>query len=122
MVFCILTPSHLTNATSSSWDTHGEIYLQKCKENGVEPHQHALVNDGEKESTGESGTIESFIKVVPKWTQEELLAHIVQFVIEDDQVFVLSSCTFILLTRSNRLSILSRKNPSVKFSSTNVHQ
>ncbi len=68
------------------WASHGARYLRKCAEQGLTPN-HLAVPKPTTEDLNEGGsTLDSFVKKVPKWTQQGLLDHIVELIVSDDQV------------------------------------
>jgi len=72
------------------WETHGQIYLEKCEGLKIEPNPNKLptaTKDATKTDLVQL-SIDSFVKSVPKWSKEGLLEHIVDFVVSGDQVLV----------------------------------
>ena len=68
--------------------THGKIYLEKCKEVGMEPVAAALPQQSQDLASlqDSQANLDGFVKSVPKWSKEGLLEHIINLVVSDDQV------------------------------------
>ena len=73
-----------------NWKTHGNVYLQKCKALEIEPvdaAQPVPCEDIESlEASATQPSLDGFVKSTSKWSKEELLEHIVDFVVSGDQV------------------------------------
>ncbi|THG95518.1 hypothetical protein EW026_g6148 [Hermanssonia centrifuga] len=81
--------SSLRTHIKRKWASHGARYLRKCAEQGLTPN-HLAVPKPTTEDLNEGGskpTLDSFVKKVPKWTQQGLLDHIVELIVSDDQAF-----------------------------------
>lgn len=72
---------------------HGKIYIKKCEEAGVQPHESVLdiakARSNDVPAKGDQGKIDGFIKAVPKWSKEGLTAHLVELVSTSDLVRLL---------------------------------
>ena len=70
--------------------THSKIYLEKCKEVGMEPVTAALPQQSQDSASlqDSQANLDGFVKSVPKWSKEGLLEHIIDLVasVSDDQV------------------------------------
>ena len=98
----------LANILSRAWDTHGDIYLKKCKEAGVDPHPRAIGSDkNDKNATLKQGNLDSFMQRMPTWTKQGLMEHIVQFVVADDQ-------SFLVLEKPSFRNLLRYLRPNMK--------
>lgn len=61
--------------------------MKKCTKKKIKPHPRALPPKSVQEETAEvQEKIDSF--VVPKWSKEGLLEHIIEFIVTDDQVSI----------------------------------
>jgi hypothetical protein len=73
-----------------NWSSHGEMYLQKCRELEIDPDERALPKPETEKPAGLSkqASLDSFVEAPPnvKWSRQGLLEHIMDFVISDDQV------------------------------------
>ena len=71
-----------------NFTTHGKVYLEKCKEVGMEPVAAALPQQSQDSASVQDSqaNLDSFVKSVPKWSKEGLLEHIINFVVSDNQV------------------------------------
>ena len=71
-----------------NFTTHGKIYLEKCKEIGMEPVAAALPQQPQESASlqDSQANLDGFVKSVPKWSKEGLLEHIIDLVVSDDQV------------------------------------
>lgn len=84
--------------------THGEVYLTKCKQAGIELHERVLQEAGsaaEEEGAAKHDKgqqkLDSFLKKDEQWTKEGLLDHIVELVVTNDQV---CTCCCVLTANS----------------------
>ena len=68
--------------------THGKIYLEKCKEVGIEPVMAALPQQSQELASlqDSQANLDGFVKSVPKWLKEGLLEHIIDVVVSNNQV------------------------------------
>ncbi|KAG6839368.1 hypothetical protein C0991_003240 [Blastosporella zonata] len=75
---------------------------------GIKPVRHAMheLLDEPMDDKGQRN-IDNFIEAVPKWTPEGLLEHIVQFVVNNDQAFV-------VIEKDSFCSILRYQWPTMK--------
>ena len=71
-----------------NFTTHGKLYLEKCKDIGMEPVAAALPQQSQKSASlqDSQANLDSFVKPVSKWSKEGLLEHIINLVVSDDQV------------------------------------
>jgi hypothetical protein len=72
------------------WSSHGDMYIQKCRELEIAPDPRALPkSETEKpEGLSKQASLDSFIEATPnvKWSRQGLLEHLMDFVVSDDQV------------------------------------
>ncbi|KAH9168616.1 hypothetical protein EDB89DRAFT_1909195 [Lactarius sanguifluus] len=87
-------------------DTHREVYLKRCKEAGVDPHLRAIGNDdNDKNMTLTQVNLDGFMQRIPTWSKQGLMEHVIQFVVEDNQLFLvvekLSFCNMLRYLHPN---------------------
>jgi hypothetical protein len=73
----------------SFWSTHGEVYLAKCKENGVTPNSHAMPPQMATKETNDSKqtNIADFLGPTPvKWTKDGLREMLLPLVVKLNKV------------------------------------
>ena len=77
----------MTNVLHRSWSTHGEAYLNACKDGNIEPNPRAMpqTDDGDDDGVGQT-KLDGFVQCMPKWTQDGLKEYIMNWVIATDQV------------------------------------
>lgn len=82
--------SSLHKHIARNWDTHGKIYLAKCKAGGITPNHFAILEGVDLEggeiasNQGHTQTsLDGFVHPVVKWTKEGLLDHIIKFVVTE---------------------------------------
>ena len=86
LLLCMYTSSNLF--FYRNFTTHSKVYLEKCKEVGMEPIAAALPQQSQDSSSlqDSQANLDGFVKSVPKWSKEGLLEHIIDLVVSDDQV------------------------------------
>ncbi|KAH9007830.1 hypothetical protein EDB84DRAFT_1447292 [Lactarius hengduanensis] len=63
--------------------------MKKCKDTGVEPHPRAIgSDDNDQNTTLTQVNLDGFMQRIPTWTKQGLMEHVIQFVVEDDQSFL----------------------------------
>jgi hypothetical protein len=82
--------------------------LKKCKEAGIDPHPRALGSDNEdKNAALKQVSLDGFMQHIPTWTKQGLMEHIIQFVVEDDQ-------SFLVLEKPSFRNLLRYLRPNMK--------
>ncbi|THG95548.1 hypothetical protein EW026_g6127 [Hermanssonia centrifuga] len=80
--------SSLRTHIKRKWLTHGGTYIAKCKAWGLMPNYTAVPKATVGEADDEdrlSATLDGFIKKVPKWLRQDLLDHIIELIVSDNQ-------------------------------------
>lgn len=75
-----------------NWETHGKIYLSKCQQLGIQPNERALpkkANEDAENAAQTQGNLNDFVQSSARWSKEGLLKHIINFVVEEDEVHLL---------------------------------
>jgi len=86
----------------SNWETHGEKYLRKCKNLKIEPNPICLPQTDDNKSQNKPNqqtNLQDYVTPIPKWTKEGLLEHILEFVVQDDQVISFICSLYRIITK-----------------------
>jgi hypothetical protein len=81
---------HFDSFCCRYFDSHGSIYLAKCKAAGVTPNALAIPEGGHNTAGAgvQQAKLDGFVQQTPTWTKEGLVAHIVELIAVEDEVSV----------------------------------
>ena len=78
--------STLRSHIRRNWATHGQTYMQKCRDNNIKPHPYAMPSEDGTPDGDAQATLDGFVKAAPKVTKEGLLDYIVECLVTADLV------------------------------------